>query len=644
MQHKDIIIATKAERPLWLTRRDFVRSLLGISPLLLRPKLSLASSKPSKREVLEKFTSAMGGLASLQRVGTVSIKGNLTMTPPNDMSETKPNGTFEVLQDWNKYRYRETIVLDAGTVSVTSMNGFNSEESWTYGINGQLTVKKDADSISEEEISTRFDTFDYLIHPERYRFELAEKPDVFVLTITDLVHANSAYGQNIIEIDKKNYYPTKITTFGGDGSRQMVTNTSFQTFGDVLFPKRFIQTDSNRMVFDVLSIEQISEAHANFDPPPLPKDFEFLNGTEGRAPIRIVEGFILTTVSIHGSPYTFVVDTGAEESILDSSLANVLGLHATGDVSANGVSGEQQAGFITVQEMRVGTVTLRNQNIVTTDLSFLDTKLPHIDGILGRDFFHHFVVRLDYPGGIMEMFDPATFQYNGSGQRFPLVDHSFHASIEGIPVVLDIDTGSDTIDLFWSHFDRTLLMKNKQAMPMVAVRTGLGSLNSQMYFAMCHSISIGTYALRDVPIRFTESTQGAFATTGSAGNIGSPFWRRFITYFNFSEGQMILEPNANYAKPYASIGRAGLIISRPDKQWVVDAVVTRSPAAKVGLQKGDALLSIDGKLLSNMPIESVPPIFMQPAGTVLNIQYQRGSDKKMAQLILRDYIKYYDAY
>ena len=626
-----------------ITRRDFFRSVLVAIPFVFSPKLSLASEEKSVHEVLAKLTLAMGGAANLQRIGTISMKGNLTMTPDNVTTGVKPDGTFEIIQEWNGYRNRNNIALDAGGVKMKFMQGFNGMESWSYGMNGQLTVKKDADSTAEEKVSARFSSFDYLTHPGQYRFELAEKPRVFVLTVIDRSAEKFDYGKNIIEIDKKNYYPTKITTFE-DGARQVVTNESFLTFDGVLFPKRFIQTDGNRMVFDMLSIANVSGDQAAFDPPALPKDFEFLSGTEGHATIKIAYEHILTTVLIHGTPYSFVVDTGAQESVLDLSLAKKLGLRTNGSMGEEGTSGLQPGTMVTAPEMRVGDVVLRNRNIMATDLSFLATKLPRIDGILGSDFFHLFVVRLDYVGGTMGMFDPTIFKYSGAGETFPVHDNSFTLTVDEISGKFGIDTGAGSIDLFSSYFGKTKVFKHKLDLPSVAYRAGLGNSDERECATRIHSLTAGKYTLTDVPVGLSEATTGAFANTDAAGNIGYPFWRRFTTYFNYPAGELILEPNAEYGKPFISINRAGLGVAKHGLQWTVDGVVTHSPAAAEGLKKGDIIMSINGKPLAAMPIEDVPGIFMQPAGTVLNIHYQRGGETKTARLTLRDYIKYYDAY
>ncbi len=604
---------------------------------MLSSKLSFASGDTSVQAVLAKLASAMGGIDSLKNIRTISMKGKLTFATIG--------GTFDIIQDWPGCRNRDSIELP----TIQEKDGFNGTKAWSIeslNHNGQLTVNTDAASIAESNVSARFNAFDFLIHPEQYRFEMAQKPGALVVTVTDLRNAKAAFGKTIIEIDKQTYLPTKITTFEDDGTQVVVINESFLTYDGLLFPKKFSRTPfwgSNTLIFDVESITNVPGGPETFDPPAVPRDFTFLSGTKGQAPIKIVEGHIFTTVTMNGIPFTFIVDTGDAESTLGSDLVKELGLSAGGSVSANGVSGLQAGGFVSAPEMRVGNVMLHSQNIMTTDLSFLDTKLPHVDGILGADFFHRFVVRLDYVGGTMDLFDPATFKYTGTGQRFPLDGESFTLSVDGISGSFSIDTGSGSIDLFSSYFEKTPLMKNKSEMPSVAYRAGFGSSDLPTYLTRCHSISVGKYTLKDVPVELAEATQGAFANTNAAGNIGYPFWRRFTTYFNFSHGEMILEPNEAFGLPF-DMNRAGMGVSKVNSQWIVDAVVTQSPAAELGLEKGDVPLDIDGKALAGMLIADVPDIFKQPAGTMLKIQYSRGNVKKTATIVLRDYIKYYDAY
>jgi predicted aspartyl protease len=369
-----------------------------------------------------------------------------------------------------------------------------------------------------------------------------------------------------------------------------------------------------------------------------------LDQDKGRVLINIAAEHIYVDVLIKNQPLKFLLDTGAGASVIDSMVLQSLGVSTNGNVAGEGVGGSVQFSSATIPEIRIGDIALSNQDVVVTDLSFLATKLPRADGILGIDFFRRFVIRLDYASSEMMVFDPSSFKYRGRGHHYKIIDdHAFHLSVDGITATFYIDTGSDTVDLFASHFLNTPLMKNLGNLPSISYPAGLGRTDLHVFLAFCHTIRAGDYSLNNVPIRFTEAKEGAFAHKPVAGNVGAPFWRHFITYFNFADNELILESNSDYASNSYAINRAGLSVARRDTQYTVDGVTSKSPAALAGFQKGDILLRINEIVLRNdTKIDEVRAVFQQPAGTLLAIEVQSSKEVRTTRLVLTDFIPFCD--
>jgi Aspartyl protease len=99
-------------------------------------------------------------------------------------------------------------------------------------------------------------------------------------------------------------------------------------------------------------------------------------------------------VTIDGKgPYSFALDTGASQSLVDSSLAKKLGAPRTGSKQRiAGVTSVSSAPSIEVRSWRVGSVKLPPTTIVAADLPF-----GNVVGLLGSDMLSLFdVVTIDY--------------------------------------------------------------------------------------------------------------------------------------------------------------------------------------------------------------------------------------------------------
>src|SRR5262249_29263330 len=116
-------------------------------------------------------------------------------------------------------------------------------------------------------------------------------------------------------------------------------------------------------------------------------------------------------VRVNGSrPLTFVLDSGAPHTIVDSAAAVSLGLpllapdHVTG--AGRGAVTRRHAEPI---ELRIGDAPLRVEDPWVIDLGQV-AGIRHVDGLVGAELFERHVVRLDPVAQTLTIADPATFR------------------------------------------------------------------------------------------------------------------------------------------------------------------------------------------------------------------------------------------
>lgn len=207
----------------------------------------------------------------------------------------------------------------------------------------------------------------------------------------------------------------------------------------------------------------------------------FTTGNSARGiPFEFYGSLILLRASVNGSaPLTFILDTGASVTIVDTSRAQALGLRlgpkdrvSAGigdppvalpilDLLSIGLPGVVFPGHLayavpmTPAQQCASRAAVAAVAADAADAADAAAAPRRIDGILGRNFFASAVVEIDFDAKTIDLRAPADYRYGGTGTVLPLEMSSSYIFTRGMleapgrsPVAarLLIDTGSE-IDL-----------------------------------------------------------------------------------------------------------------------------------------------------------------------------------------------------
>jgi len=142
-------------------------------------------------------------------------------------------------------------------------------------------------------------------------------------------------------------------------------------------------------------------------------------------------------------PYAFLIDTGANASVISSELAASLGLPVGAPVNLHGIAGVELVGTVTAATVGVGRRVRRGLT-----LSVLPGRFIQAPGILGLDWLGSQGLVLDFArdqmrlGSIVPMTDERTISVPIKARRNGL--HLIEASVAGAAVLAFLDTGSTT--------------------------------------------------------------------------------------------------------------------------------------------------------------------------------------------------------
>jgi hypothetical protein len=241
------------------------------------------------------------------------------------------------------------------------------------------------------------------------------------------------------------------------------------------------------------------------------------------------------------APRAFTLDSGASASVIDTGVANALGMRAAGSRLGTG-AGAGSVRFLIFRNVRLtaGGAGWVAPTVYGISLHTVGTALQE-DGLVGSDLFFRYVVDVDYATHRVSLYEPKGFRYAGAGAAIPLTfaKHLSHAAVtikvRGRPAQvrrLLIDSGSeDMVD------DAVVGTSTASKKPIST--TGLGR-SVRAYAGPIEWARIGPFTVR-----------GLSGTSAGVPLLGTGVLRRFHVTFDYSRRRMYLEE----ARGTASVSR-----------------------------------------------------------------------------------------
>jgi predicted aspartyl protease len=247
-----------------------------------------------------------------------------------------------------------------------------------------------------------------------------------------------------------------------------------------------------------LAASPVESAFARSLPdPPQP----VLPQTEKTTPLGYVRRLTVQVRINDLGPYPFLVDTGANASVISGELASLLRLPSGRPVNLHGIAGSEMVNTVTAASVAVGRRVRKNLT-----LSVLPGRYVQAPGILGLDWLGAQGLVLDFSrdemrlGSIAPRTDEQTVSVPIKATRSGL--HLIEASVSGAKTLAFLDTGSTTT------VGNMALMREairKRAVSSDWTDIELQSLTGQSMtgrLAALRNVSLGKVNLRNLPVVF----------------------------------------------------------------------------------------------------------------------------------------------
>ena len=262
---------------------------------------------------------------------------------------------------------------------------------------------------------------------------------------------------------------------------------------------------------------------------------------------------IVVPVTINQTgPFDFILDTGAQITIIDPALASELGLKPEGTVGLVSLADRAHASIAHLDRLETGSHIVERPYVAIQEIRQIQAVDPRIRGILGENFLAHFDLLIDYPHTLICLDDTGTMQENIRGEQIPLVTLtspkdelpftkqlilSVHLSGTGTrQTLLKLDSGSSGPVLFTFY--------GKPSLPVVSQWAPRGATvgRAQVLFTFLppQEMKIGTRTFGPITFVTPVSFKRDAPKRDEDGLLPTVLFKR--VYIDFSDSYVILEP------------------------------------------------------------------------------------------------------
>lgn len=405
--------------------------------------------------------------------------------------------------------------------------------------------------------------------------------------------------------------------------------------------------------------------------------------TGDKIKFELANNLIIIPVELNGVQLSFILDTGVGSTILFSiDKRKSLELKNASKIYLRGLGNEAPAEAIksTSNILKIGNAYSDDHTvymIFDESMNFSPLMGFPVHGIIGYDFFKKFILNINYSKGVIKVYDPISYKYKkckrcyqtdlnlDNNRKRPMIKAKYKTDKGLVDVNLLLDSGSSSALWLFENPDIGITV------PEESFGDFLGKgFNGDIYGkkTKVEGLSIGDFEIKQVTASFPDSLyiQGISLKTRQ-GSIGGSVLKRFNMIIDYPNKKITYKKNRFFNKPF-HYNMSGLIIqhngvriaknynirrgpSRPSLDFVtkengkisinvfkadvssfvyslepeykITEVRPDSPAAVVGLMKGDNVLEVNGKKASLYKLSDLNDLFYSEEGKRITIRVER---------------------
>ncbi|MBL7790999.1 MAG: aspartyl protease family protein [Saprospiraceae bacterium] len=374
-------------------------------------------------------------------------------------------------------------------------------------------------------------------------------------------------------------------------------------------------------------------------------------------PFEFSNNFIVVKVIFNDIfPLNFIIDTGAEHSILTKrEIADLLQVNFSRRFPIMGadMKTELYAYLATGIRLKINNLYFNNYSmLVLEDDYFRFDEFSGVDihGIIGADMLRRFVVKINYEKKVITFTDPSVFKEPGGKfveipvqlkRNKPYVFSNIQLQNNTVlPVKLLLDTGAGVSLMLHSDTHPQIVVpanvvKSNLGMGIGGAIEGVvGRLPAlELYEGMTMNGVVTNY--QDIK-HVTDTSY----LNGRHGIIGNRILSRFNLIINYYQNKVYLQPN-KLSKRRFTYDRSGLTIVSSGinlNTFTVLDVVAGSPADHAGIKAGDEIRKINGFPTKVYSLEEITNKMQGRIGKKMTLILRRNGERVKTNFHLRELI------
>jgi hypothetical protein len=413
-----------------------------------------------------------------------------------------------------------------------------------------------------------------------------------------------------------------------------------------------------------------------------------------RIQFEFINNLVVIPVEVNGKKLSFLLDTGVNNTLLFSLYENdSLEIQNVTPVKIKGLGegGDIDALKSVHNQIKIGNAVDKNHTlyvIFDERINFSPRMGIPVHGVIGYDLYKDFVIKTDYNGENITLFDPVSYKERRCRscstfellmrRRKPYVKYTVGSNGRKKDVNLLVDTGaSDALWLFDESYGIREDPKNYfEDFLGLGLSGGVFGKRSKL-----DQLILGDFELQNVNVSYPDSVALRNLNKNSFrnGTVGSDILRRFTVVMDYRNGKMTLRKNRFFSEPFhynmsgLTIEHDGLVPASEKNEgtgtslsfkdgnssstsssvsfnldpvfsfflapkYVIAEVRQDSPAAMAGLLKGDEVLSINGKASYRYELSDLTALFSSKSGRRITVVVNRDGSILKKKFLLEEQI------
>lgn len=379
-----------------------------------------------------------------------------------------------------------------------------------------------------------------------------------------------------------------------------------------------------------------------------------ITSSSGRTsfPFKKVNNLIVIPVMLNQTlPLQFILDTGVRTTILtDRTISDIINISYDKVVTISGLGQVRELNAYLASNIALSMpgITGLGQSLIVLEEDYLELKNhlgTNVHGIIGYEFFNHFVVKIDYENLMVTVYEPKVFKPNRKFTAVPFTLENgrpyLQISVEQqngsvIHPKLLVDSGASHGLMFETSSDSGIVMPDTTLQTIIGWGLG-GELPGNL--GRIKKATIEPFEFHDVLVSYTEGFPDNEFTQqiGRNGSIGGDLLSRFTPVFDYNSGLLYLKKNRSYKQPF-EFNMSGIDIVATGmlyNSFEVINVVEASTAYAAGVRTGDEILKINGKPVAELNITEINGILRSKPGSRINLVLKRDGETRKVTFRLK---------